>query len=196
MTLSDLKLLLSRKKLSKNTCAYKPFSYSVDKSALIDVKGSLDFNISQTAGLKNKTCGYLTMGKNSKLICDGNFVFSSGCRVGVLENAKLRIGSGYCNYDSKIYCFDSIEIGNDVIISENVIIRDSDNHKIGDKISAPVKIGNHVWIGMGAMILKGVTIGDGSVIAAGAVVTDDVPEKSLVGGVPARVIKSDVDWQV
>jgi len=47
-----------------------------------------------------------------------------------------------------------------------------------------------VWIGSGAIITKGVTIGDGAVIAAGAVVTKDVPENTVAGGVPAKVIKT------
>lgn len=49
----------------------------------------------------------------------------------------------------------------------------------------PVSIGNHVWIGTGATILKGVTIGDSAVVGAGAVVTRDVPTNCLVAGVPA-----------
>ncbi len=52
-----------------------------------------------------------------------------------------------------------------------------------------VQIGNDVWIGAKAIILRGVTVGDGAVIAAGAVVTKDVPEFSVVGGVPAKVLK-------
>ena len=48
---------------------------------------------------------------------------------------------------------------------------------------------------MRAVILKGVTIGDGSIVAAGAVVTKDVPAKTLVGGVPAKVIKENIEWK-
>lgn len=54
----------------------------------------------------------------------------------------------------------------------------------------PIQIGQDVWVGMGAIILPGVTIGDGAIIAAGAVVTADVPEQGIVGGVPARFMRS------
>lgn len=76
----------------------------------------------------------------------------------------------------KIHCFNEITIGEDVIISENVTIRDSDGHDIlyeKHKKSSHINIGNHVWIGLNATILKGVTIGDGAIIASGAVVTKD-----------------------
>ena len=55
---------------------------------------------------------------------------------------------------------------------------------------APIHIGNKVWIGSGAIVTRGVTIGEGSVVAAGAVVTKDVPKFTVVGGVPAKKIKS------
>lgn len=65
----------------------------------------------------------------------------------------------------------------------------------GKEKSAPIHIGNHVWIGARATILKGVTIGDGAVVAAGAVVNKDVPPNTLVGGVPARIIKENISWE-
>ncbi len=83
------------------------------------------------------------------------------------------------------------------MIAENVTIRDGDHHRILDGrqvISKPIVIGDHVWICTNATILKGVTIGDGAIVAAGAVVTKDVPPKALVGGVPARLIRHDVEW--
>ena len=54
---------------------------------------------------------------------------------------------------------------------------------------APIVLGRNVWVGSNSTILQGVTIGDNSVVAAGAVVTKDVPADTIVGGVPARVIK-------
>lgn len=128
----------------------------------------------------------------------GSIDLYSGCRISVNKNAYFSFGSGYINHDSKIACFKSIEIGNDVKISEDVIIRDSDNHKMlysGYCNSKPIKIGNHVWIGLRSTILKGVTIGDGAIVAAGSVVTKDVPPKTLVGGIPARIIKENVEWK-
>lgn len=62
-------------------------------------------------------------------------------------------------------------------------------------MTKPIKIGNHVWIGINATILKGVTIGDGAIIAAGAVVNKDVEENSLVGGVPAKILKKNIFWE-
>ncbi|MGD9660037.1 MAG: acyltransferase [Porticoccaceae bacterium] len=91
----------------------------------------------------------------------------------------------------------SIRIGDDCLIAERVTIRDQDHRIHGDPAipirsagmeSAPIKIGNDVWIGAGVVILKGTTIGDGAVVAANAVVNRNVAENEIVGGVPARRI--------
>lgn len=127
----------------------------------------------------------------------GDFNIFSGLLISVNEDAELILGSGYINYRSNIACFNKITIGDDVAISENVTIRDSDNHYIykkGYEISKPINIGNHVWVGMNATILKGVTIGDGAIIAAGSIVTRNVPAHCLVAGIPARIIHENIKW--
>ena len=87
-----------------------------------------------------------------------------------------------------------IEIGDGALIGHNVVLA-TINHDLNPKENrknhyAPIKIGAHVWIGSNATILPGVTIGDYAVVAAGAVVTQDVPAMTVVGGVPARVLKT------
>ena len=102
------------------------------------------------------------------------------------------------NSNGQIDCYDSITIGDNVKIGPNVVIRDSDNHQIirdGSVKSAPIHIGSNVWIGLNSVILKGVTIGDGAIIGAGAVVTKDIPPHCLAVGVPAKVIKTKIEYR-
>lgn len=141
---------------------------------------------------------YLSMGNGGKLETAGVFSIGDNAYVIIRKNALLRLGSGYINSNAQIVCNKSITIGNGVAIADGVLIRDSDDHDIcyeGYEKCAPVVIGDHVWIGQRATILKGVTIGDGAVIAAGAVVTKNVPPNTIVGGIPAKVIKTDITWK-
>ena len=121
--------------------------------------------------------------------------------TGVIMLYPQNITIGYrvsINRNTMLTAKANINIGNNVSIGPNVIIN-SGNHNFektnipinqqGHTVS-PITIEEDVWIGGGAIILAGVTIGKGSIIAAGAVVTKDVEPYSVVGGVPAKLIKS------
>ena len=146
----------------------------------------------------NRECSYLYIEKNGRLIINDSFEIHRNADIYIGEGATLELGSGYIMDKLSLQCLCNIKIGNGVMISRNVAIRDSDSHQLlndNHNPTQPIVIGNHVWIGMNVTILKGVTIGDGAVIAAGAVVNRDVPPHTLVGGVPAKVLKENVEWK-
>ena len=99
------------------------------------------------------------------------------------------INSGCCFQDQG-----GVEIGDNALIGQQVVIATLDHdfnpERRANMLPAPVRIGNNVWIGAHATILSGVPGGDNAIVAAGAVVTKDVPPNAVVGGVPARIIKT------
>ena len=114
-------------------------------------------------------------------------------KLSVRKNGILKIGDHTRINGAHIAVKNSVTIGKNVRIAPYTLIMDSDFHDIQEHSSegksAPIIIHDNVWIASRAMILKGVTIGEGAVISAGAVVTKDVPPYTMVGGVPAKVIK-------
>ncbi|HMJ68579.1 MAG TPA: acyltransferase [Cyclobacteriaceae bacterium] len=109
------------------------------------------------------------------------------------KRGKLIVGTNSRLNGVHIDASESVVIGNNVRIAPYTVILDSDFHDIKDHFSdgksAPIVIEDNVWIATRSTILKGVTIGRNSVVAAGSVVTRDVPPNTVVGGVPAKVIK-------
>lgn len=143
----------------------------------------------------------------------GDHAMISGTLVSE-NHGKINLGTYvYLRENSTIGAVNSITIGDYTSIADFVVILDNNNHPIHPedrKIkssspkgsdyrkwrhsdSAPIVIGQNVWIGSFARICKGVTIGDNSIVAANAVVTKDVPANAIVAGNPAKVVKTDID---
>ena len=128
----------------------------------------------------------------------GNRVRLKGTHVPVelvsLRNGALTIGDNvFINGGTSICAQESVTIGANCLIGNYTLIMDTDFHDVGDHTqwpdAKPVRIEEDVWLAVRVTVLKGVTIGRGAVVAAGAVVTRDVEPYTLVGGVPARLIR-------
>ena len=122
------------------------------------------------------------------------FYTDCGKNIHVGKNVFINMG---CKFQDQ----GGIFIGDGVLIGHNVVLATLNHAKSpcdrSTMLPAPIHIGKNVWIGANATVLPGVTIGDGAIVAAGAVVNRDVPENTVVGGVPAKVIKhlSEEDLQ-
>ncbi len=167
----------------------------MDRCSVIYLNGI--FALGENRIIENGRSSILRMDKGSVLQVMGNFSFYYGADIILFQGATLVLGRGsYINSDCKIRCRKEIRIGNKCAISHDFTVMDSDFHKInGKSISSPVIIGDHVWIGTRVTVLKGVTIGEGSIIAAGSVVTKNIPPECMAAGVPAKVIKENVEWE-
>lgn len=171
--------------------------------------------------LKLNSVEYVTFPKiNGKLVVVNRGVFQIGrqnkfnstlysnlvglykpCSVEVQKGAALQIGnfSGFSGVS--IYCANKITIGNYVCCGGNVSIWDTDFHPqnfedrrtgyVGTK-SAPIKIGDDVFIGANSIILKGVEIGDRVIVGAGSVVTKNIPNDEVWAGNPAKKISANI----
>ena len=115
------------------------------------------------------------------------------CHEGVVSiGAKTVLGQ-----ECTISAYQHVSIGRECVVADRVMLIDFDHGMV--EVDRPirlqgiykrdVRVGNNVWIGYGACILRGVTIGDNAIVGTSAVVTKDVPENAVVGGVPARVLR-------
>lgn len=111
----------------------------------------------------------------------------------------LNIGDGtYIGRMCQINAWQDVRIDRNVLIADRVFVSDADHNfehadtpilLQGDRFKGAVRLREGCWIGIGAVILPGVTVGRNAIVAANAVVTADVPDRTIVGGIPARIIK-------
>lgn len=170
--------------------------FDFGKGSTLEIGETLQVGLQLVRGSHKET--RIQLQENARIVIPTHYIIHAGCFVSVCPNSTLTLHAGFINENVQITCGDRIEIGEGTSIARDVVIRSFDGHQIvapGSTLSAPIIIGKHVWIGQAAMILKGVTIGDGAVIAAGAVVTKDIPAHCLAAGVPAKIIKTDIEWK-
>ena len=150
--------------------------------------------------------------KRQHAVVFGNHVsVYAGCSFAVQKDGRCVVGDFTLLNGAIVMAEELVEIGSHCLVSWGVGIADSDFHPLEPaqrlidsqalapffknrpprpKLkTAPVRIGDNVWIGMNAVILKGVTIGENSVVAAGAVVTKSIPPNTIVAGNPAVAVK-------
>ena len=174
---------------------------SIDKSAKMSIQsGELTINDTWFSTRKRRYVSEFRLDKDSIFVCEGDFKLFQGASIYVAPGANLVLHGGwsFLNTNSTLNCFHHIEIGKGCAISDNVCIADSDSHYIDghkERMTAPIVIGDHVWIGKNVVVMKGVTIGSGAVVGAGSVVTKDVPCNTVVAGNPARPIKTIEKWE-
>lgn len=133
-----------------------------------------------------------------ELVFDGTAFIGKGSRIVVEEGAKVEIGNHFAiSAASFIYCYKHIKFGDDIQLSWNDLIMDSDSHPIygenGNRINEnqEIVIGNKIWVGCDSKILKGAFIPDNCVVGANSLVTSrKLMANTLVVGSPAKSIKN------
>jgi carbonic anhydrase/acetyltransferase-like protein (isoleucine patch superfamily) len=171
---------------------------TVGKNAKIFLRGNLLVN---SWGGSNSPSS-LACASGSRLTINGDFEIGPNVHIILMKEATLKIGgklnssSSGITCDTRIMVEDSICIGSDCIIAWDVFISDSNWHEIsGVTRCSPVLIGDHVWISHGVSVLKGVVIPPGCIVGAKSLVSSVFgTDKALLAGVPAIVVRSNVEW--
>lgn len=174
--------------------------FDIHRSAKINIQGRLMFGYNKIKGSKLET--RIRVEKNASLNINDIFTIFAGADIQIFKGGVLTLKGGTgagCNINCQVVCASEITIGKSTLIGRNVVIRDYDAHYIiqkGYKVSSPIIIGDHCWIGDSAMILKGVKIGNGAIVAARSWVVYKVPPKTLIGGSPAMPIEENIEWKI
>ncbi len=165
--------------------------------------GLISFGIGGSADLAifESKKNYLAITRNGKLIIKGKTHFA-GHNSMMISGGKITIGAGFSsNIGCRLSCVEEIEFGEKCLLGGNVVVRDSDGHKVMDSgklkpIKKKVQVGNHVWLTNNVSVLKGSLIEDGIVVGYGSIVTGKLSEQNAIyAGHPAKLIKGNISWE-
>jgi acetyltransferase-like isoleucine patch superfamily enzyme len=139
----------------------------------------------------------LEIGKNATVTLGRWSWLGHGCKIRVHEGEFSLGAKSVMGQECTISAYQHVSIGRECIIADRVMMIDFDHGMV--EVERPIReqgiykrnvdVGHNVWIGYGACLLRGVSVGNNSVIGTSAVVTCDVPENAVVGGIPARAIR-------
>lgn len=139
------------------------------------------------------------------LVIKGKASIGRGSKISIGKDASLTLGDNFMiTGNSEIICQKEVTFGSDCLLSWDILIMDTDFHKVLNKEGKvtnhpkPINIGNHVWIGCRNTILKGVTIADNIIISANSTITKSINESDCVvggHGNTATVIKREIGWE-
>lgn len=139
---------------------------------------------------------------SGKVIFKGKALLGHGVKISVENNGTLIFGDNFkLTAETAMVCHDAITFGKNCLVSWDALIMDTDSHSIvnaqgtKNKMTKPVVIGDHVWIGCRTTILKGTTIPSNSVVGAGSVlnITFEI-ENAIYAGAPAKLVKENINW--
>ncbi len=173
----------------------RPRRYLPDAVALLSALAQL--RNCTSVGVRPRTWGRVRVQNEGRLVIGDRVRIRAipwTTELAALGGGLLDIGDGvFINSGVSISACKSVTIGSNCQIGPRVLIMDNDFHVAGDPLhhpqSSPVVLEDHVWIGAGAIVLKGVRIGRRASIGAGSVVTRDVAADSVVAGAPARPLR-------
>ncbi|RTZ02053.1 acyltransferase [Flavobacterium bomense] len=188
---------------------YKTKFYELHKNTVL-LNGKVKFamvKIGWGKGSIGNECNrynYWGIKKDCRITFDGTAHFAKGVSLRADNGGKISFGNKFVA-NQNFFCASntSISFGDNAVLGWNIHIRDGDGHNIYDENkniinnNKPISIGNQVWLASYVSILKGVKIPDNSIVAFGSIVTKSFFEKNvIIGGIPASVVKKNINWEI
>lgn len=167
-----------------------------------DCKLIINGNVEIVSHLLGSSAINIILEDGSTLEIEGDFTIGYGVKIQISKDGKLHFGgrefesASGITADTIILVEKKIIIGTDFLCAWNVFISDSDWHQIGNQDhQKDVIIGDHVWVANNSSILKGSIIGKNSIVASQSkIINKEFPANSLIAGIPAKIVKSDISW--